>query len=929
MITKITNANAELYYAPRFAQITAAFKDAGSDIEIKSLEDYFLHLTDIAQLDVGAKNMPEAFLLVLPADEEIFEINANTRAINVPTFVKRNGIGVYGDHRAEMIVMTIDRYFDHEDFLNDKFVINWNFTPSGAKLPMYEENQAAAAFAPNEELNPGLITFGFIITKDMTPSKGVLNFSVTIYDEKSDEIVYSFNTLPVSVNINDTLTLTNPKIIKNDTANYVGRLVNSVYTDNTISPVGKPEWKSGVLGEDGKFSGLDAKAYFSPNEDLQNQYNKGALLKAYAVADPATAGVYYKWTFSPVDGTVETARDFFTRNLASDYIEISLPEEDNGAIFFKKNESDQIDLEHPLTWADAKAIADAADDSDDRPFLNIKVGKLLTAPADENADDSQFNQNKMACAVVDDTLNITSLEELRVFESTDENQGSAKWIGIDIDTGLDSIIGALWGSYALTDVDVGDAESVGLGAGHIIFWAKAEDLMSSARTITISADGYKPTTFKVRYLGVNPDFVGSNSLLEIETAIDEAKFFVCGSSLNALSAGNYQVVAQARIGAGEKYEKVLESAPLKVNTDYFLKVNDEIDKLNPLQNEDAQAARDNGDELYVLVSAARNSEPVESSVLVVPAALQPQVSLSVASEYTFSDAVQKDPAWEGTDYVYIDANNIPVIEATVSIDSDDARDSKGAFAAQLVEANSEKLTLASIEEGIADESLVFKALPADGKFIFQSESIEEHEYMVRVVNRRNGTYSVSDEDNPDKIETSFVAPVMNVVSVAGAVWDAKDGNGNDNPRPAQGFVTVIDGGERPNGTLINLQLQNRHPRWTFNLIDENVIDGNIYKLEDLAVNYYLEEVEYDSTTGEITPRALPADGEEQAINPETGAPYEYNGESDLRQITDKLENGTLFFNITGDPGVYRIKAVSTYHGTVCTSYSDIFGLMSY
>ena len=62
MITKITNANAELYYAPRFAQITAAFKDAGSDIEIKSLEDYFLHLTDIAQLDVGAKNMPEAFV---------------------------------------------------------------------------------------------------------------------------------------------------------------------------------------------------------------------------------------------------------------------------------------------------------------------------------------------------------------------------------------------------------------------------------------------------------------------------------------------------------------------------------------------------------------------------------------------------------------------------------------------------------------------------------------------------------------------------------------------------------------------------------------------------------------------------------------------------------------------------------------------------
>ena len=43
MITKITSANADLYYAPRFAEITAALKAAGKNIEIKSLEDYFIH----------------------------------------------------------------------------------------------------------------------------------------------------------------------------------------------------------------------------------------------------------------------------------------------------------------------------------------------------------------------------------------------------------------------------------------------------------------------------------------------------------------------------------------------------------------------------------------------------------------------------------------------------------------------------------------------------------------------------------------------------------------------------------------------------------------------------------------------------------------------------------------------------------------------
>jgi len=49
MITKLTADNAELYYAPRFAQITKAFEAAGKpEIQINSLEDYFSNLTEIA-----------------------------------------------------------------------------------------------------------------------------------------------------------------------------------------------------------------------------------------------------------------------------------------------------------------------------------------------------------------------------------------------------------------------------------------------------------------------------------------------------------------------------------------------------------------------------------------------------------------------------------------------------------------------------------------------------------------------------------------------------------------------------------------------------------------------------------------------------------------------------------------------------------------
>ena len=900
MITKLTAENAELYYAPRFAEITAALQAAGKDIEIRSLEDYFLYLTDIAELKIGAKEVPNAYLLVLPADEEIFAIDANTRAISVPAFVKKNGIGVYGDHRAEMIVLTVDRYFDHEDFLNDKIVINWNFTPAGGKVPLYEENQAAAAFAPNEELNPGYITFGFIITKDMTPEKGTLTFSVTIYDDKSNEIVYSFNTLTATVNINDTITLTDMSVIKNDADNYVGRLTNSVYTNNTIAPIGTPIWKSGEKIQN-EYTGLDATAYFNGYEDLTNEYINGVLLKAYATVTPATADVVYKWSFSPVDGTVATVRDFETINLASDYVQRELPASDDGSVFYQKDEIGNIKTSEPLTFAEAKAIADAAGVETDN-HLPLTVRRLITAPNDVNAEDCQFNQDHVAFEVPEggNKLYIYSTEELRSFASTNEAQGSGKWIGIDINTGLDSIIGAFWGDYELTQADEDEAASVGLPAGHIIFWVKADVIALASRTIRISAPGKDETTIEVKYAGVKEDARVVDSEMHIENHVNVPEFYVRGTSYRALSAGNYQVVAQARVSAGENYEKVLDGAELKVNTEYYAKVNGEIDKLNPLVNSDAAEAQANGVELYVLVSAARNSAPIESSVLSVPPAVQPVVVLSVATEFQFSDEVAKDPDFDDSlRYVYIDNTQIPEIVATVSVPSDDARDAGGAFAAQLVQTSEAIPTYEEIEQKIADHDLEFIALPSDGKFIFRPTEIEEGEYVVRAINRRNATYSVS--ENSDSINTSFVAPAVNKLDVFAVLDD-------DNT------ITALQDGVRPQSGIVNFEINRNHPTYEFQLVD------NSDNFEEAECTYYIEEVEYNEDTGEVHSRT-PEETEGDIFNPE----------EDVRQIEviqDENENNVYQFSITGDPGYYRILTKNRYHGTIHTSYTDVFGIVA-
>ena len=114
------------------------------------------------------------------------------------------------------------------------------------------------------------------------------------------------------------------------------------------------------------------------------------------------------------------------------------------------------------------------------------MSKLVTAPNDINKELSQANQDMISVIKGSNTewVVVGSLEELKSFDSTNLAQGNGKWVGIDIDTGLDTIVGATWNGYALTQDDVNEAASVGLGAGHIIFWAKAEAL---PRTITIGA----------------------------------------------------------------------------------------------------------------------------------------------------------------------------------------------------------------------------------------------------------------------------------------------------------------------------------------------------------------------------------------------------------------------------------------------------------
>ena len=129
--------------------------------------------------------------------------------------------------------------------------------------------------------------------------------------------------------------------------------------------------------------------------------------------------------------------------------------------------------------------------------MSVTAAKLATAPDDLNAVASQANQDAVTVTQEGDVITVSgSLDDLEEFASTNPSQGTGKWIALDLNTGLNSIVGARWGDYVMTQADADEAASVGLGAGHIVFWFKAEEGYS--RDITISS-GSKSITITVEF----------------------------------------------------------------------------------------------------------------------------------------------------------------------------------------------------------------------------------------------------------------------------------------------------------------------------------------------------------------------------------------------------------------------------------------------
>lgn len=126
---------------------------------------------------------------------------------------------------------------------------------------------------------------------------------------------------------------------------------------------------------------------------------------------------------------------------------------------------------------------------------NVSVAKIPTP----TGDDLTANQSKVVAITIEDGVITVAapVSELIAFPSSNPAQGTHKWVGMLITTGLTDITAVKYNGSQLTDADATEAAAVGGSAGDIVMWLKCDEIVNTPKTFTLWASGYPEATFTV------------------------------------------------------------------------------------------------------------------------------------------------------------------------------------------------------------------------------------------------------------------------------------------------------------------------------------------------------------------------------------------------------------------------------------------------
>ena len=125
-----------------------------------------------------------------------------------------------------------------------------------------------------------------------------------------------------------------------------------------------------------------------------------------------------------------------------------------------------------------------------KDIVGFKGVKIDSTKLTDGSGSDQFIKENNECiksiSVNGDVATLkVDMNGLQSYKSSDPSQGTAKWVGLIIETGEDTLENVTYNGTPLTAADIADATSVGAPAGAFVLWLKADLVQTTPKTITI------------------------------------------------------------------------------------------------------------------------------------------------------------------------------------------------------------------------------------------------------------------------------------------------------------------------------------------------------------------------------------------------------------------------------------------------------------
>ena len=225
-------------------------------------KEYSDRLQEIGFLDIKDR-------LIIPELEPSFNVYLNTRKIEVPPSFKQ--LAMQGEHKAETIWFTLDRYFDGEDLASNDKVWGVQFVNAlGEKLLV---NVDYKTVEETETTDESTLKLGWDVSYDITKAPGNVQLGLRCYQKEGNNIIYDLETEYVSLSIGKSLYVTEGSVdLMDPPADRLTTLVATIqelYENKQLT-----ELNYAQLGGKPKINGYELPGGNTDAKNLKIQYKK-------------------------------------------------------------------------------------------------------------------------------------------------------------------------------------------------------------------------------------------------------------------------------------------------------------------------------------------------------------------------------------------------------------------------------------------------------------------------------------------------------------------------------------------------------------------------------------------------------------------------------------------------------------------------------